>query len=263
VNYPIYLLVEKDVSREVPLTEEELEARTASDDKTTKVIKEKVWEWEQVNENQPIWLRERDEIEEEEYEGFYKSLSKDSRPPMSYIHFTAEGELDFTSLLYIPSQAPYDMFQNSYGKGAPVRLYVRRVLITDNFEDLVPRFLNFVRGVVDSNDLPLNVSRENLQQKKILKLISKKITRKILQELKDMAEEDLYEEEDEWEEDSGKPKESRYIQFYKQFGKNLKLGLMDDPANKTKIAKLLRFYSTNNIEELTSFDDYIARMKVG
>lgn len=270
VNYPIYLLVEKDVSREVPLTDDELEARAEGDEKDTKVIKEKVWEWEQVNENQPIWLRDRDEIEEEEYSGFYKSISKDSRDPMSYIHFTAEGELDFTALLYIPSQAPYDMFQNYYGKGAPVKLYVRRVLITENFEELVPRFLNFIRGVVDSNDLPLNVSRENLQQKKILKLISKKITRKILQELKELAEEDLYEDDEEEDEDyeeeeevQGTGGESRYIQFYKQFGKNLKLGLMDDPANKGKISKLLRFFSSASLEDYTSFDDYIARMKVG
>jgi len=243
LQYPIYLKVQKEVSREVPLTEEELAQQ--SEEKTTKVIKEKVWEWEPINENKPLWLR--DDVEDEEYTKFYQTLSKDTKEPLTYIHFTAEGEVEFKALLYIPSEAPYDLFDGYYAKNAPIKLYVRRVLVTDEFTDLVPRYMNFIKGVVDSDDMPLNVSRENLQQTKILKLINKKIIRKILQSLNELAED---EEETE-----------KYLTFYKSFGKNIKLGVMDDPGNKAKLARLLRFYSSNNVHELTSLNDYISRMK--
>jgi heat shock protein beta len=243
VNYPIYMRIERDVTREVPWTQEELETLPQEETAKPNKITESVWEWELINENKPIWLRE--EVEDEEYNSFYKTLSKDSRDPMTHLHFNTEGEVEFTALLYIPSQAPYDLFQNYYGSKAPLKLYVRRVLITEEFEDILPRYLSFIRGVVDSNDMPLNVARESLQQKKILKLINKKIVRKVLQELLDMADEDADE----------------YEAFYGQFGKNIKLGLMDDPTNKGKLSRLVRFYSTYNIDRLTSLDDYIERMK--
>lgn len=161
VNYPIYLRVKKDVSREVPMTEEELAELEQYDTTTTKIVKEKVWEWEIVNENKPIWLR--DDVEHSDYVEFYKTITKDNNEPLSYIHFTAEGEIEFKALLYIPSEAPYDSLQNHYDNKGLMKLYVRRVLITEEFEDLVPRYLNFVRGVVDSDDLPLNVARQDLQ----------------------------------------------------------------------------------------------------
>jgi heat shock protein beta len=243
VNYPIYMRIKRDVTREVPWTQEELETLPQEETAKPNKITESVWEWELINENKPIWLRE--EVEDEEYNSFYKTLSKDSRDPMTHLHFNTEGEVEFTALLYIPSQAPYDLFQNYYGSKAPLKLYVRRVLITEEFEDILPRYLSFIRGVVDSNDMPLNVARESLQQKKILKLINKKIVRKVLQELLDMADEDADE----------------YEAFYGQFGKNIKLGLMDDPTNKGKLSRLVRFYSTYNIDRLTSLDDYIERMK--
>lgn len=250
VQYPIYLKVRKEVSRDVPLTEEELAEREEGDTKTTKVIKESILDWELVNENKPIWLR--DDVEDEEYFEFYKSIARDSRDPLTYIQFNAEGEVEFKALLFIPAQAPYDMFNNYDSKIAPLKLYVRRVMITDDFDELVPRYLNFIHGVVDSDDLPLNVARESIQQKKIIKLINKKLTRKILQELLDMADTEV--EEGETDE---------YLEFYKQFGKNIKLGIMEDSSNKNKLARLLRFYSTHDLDKLISFDDYIYRMKDG
>lgn len=243
VNYPIYMKIKRDVTREVPWTDEELQELTPEEAERPNKITETVWEWELINENKPIWLRE--DVEDEDYTNFYKALTKDTREPMTHLHFNTEGEVEFTALLYIPSQAPYDLFQNYYGAKAPLRLYVRRVLITEEFEDILPRYLSFIRGVVDSNDMPLNVARESLQQKKILKLINKKIVRKILQELLDMADEDS----------------DDYEKFYNQFGKNIKLGLMDDPTNKGKLSRLVRFYSTYDVDKLTSLDDYIERMK--
>lgn len=254
VDYPMYLKVKKEVSREVPMTDDELEARAEGDDKTTKVIKESIWDWEYLNPNKPIWLR--DEVKDEEYYSFYKALSKDTNDPLSYIHFTAEGEVEFKALLFIPSRSAYDVLSNHYNHKTGLKLYVRRVLISDEFEDLLPRYMNFVKGVVDSDDLPLNVARQDLQQKKILKLINKKLVRKILQELIDMAN---VEEDDEEE---GEYVDT-YKQFYEQFGKNIKLGIMEDTGNKSKLSRLLRFYSTHNSSDLTSLDDYIERMKDG
>jgi heat shock protein beta len=133
------------------------------EEKKTKTVTEQVWEWETINEIKAIWLRDKSEITEEEYQGFYKTISKDHENPIAYTHFTAEGEIEFKAILFIPSQASYDLFENYYGRSAALKLYVRRVLITEEFEELMPRYLNFIKGVVDSDDLPLNVSREQLQ----------------------------------------------------------------------------------------------------
>ena len=246
VQYPIYLKVKKDVSREVQIPEDEIE----EDGKTTRLVKETVWDWERVNESKPIWLR--DEVEDDEYFDFYKTLTKDPRDPMSYIHFNTEGEVEFKALLYIPSSDASDMFKNLYASSAPVKLYVKRVLITEEFHDLIPRYLSFIKGVVDSDDLPLNVARENLQHTKILKLINKKITRKILQELQDIADEEPEEGE-----------ANEYLKFYEEFGKHIKLGIIEDTANKAKLCKLVRFYSSYDVDSLTSLDEYISRMKDG
>jgi len=125
-------------------------------------VKKTVWDWELINEIKAIWMREKSEISEREYNEFYKTITKDHKDPLQYSHFSAEGEIDFKSILYIPKEAPYDLFENYYGKSSAMKLYVRRVLITEEFEDLMPRYLNFIKGVVDSDDLPLNVSREQL-----------------------------------------------------------------------------------------------------
>merc|ERR1712194_568003 len=160
--------------------------------------------WEQVNTQKASWLRPKEDVSEEEYNSLYKTISKDYMDPLSKIHFTAEGEIEFKSILYVPKSAPTDMLDNYWTKKSEIKLYVRRVLVADKFEELLPRYLNFVRGVVDSDDLPLNVSREALQQSKIMKVISKKLVRKVLELMKKLAkdEESGDDEEEEEEEES-------------------------------------------------------------
>jgi heat shock protein beta len=225
-------------------------------------VTEQVWEWETINEVKAIWLREKSDISEEEYQNFYKTITKDHEAPLTYTHFSAEGEIEFKAILFIPANAPYDLFENYYGKSSALKLYVRRVLITEEFEELMPRYLNFIKGVVDSDDLPLNVSREQLQQLKMIKVMSKKLIRKAIEMIKALAEEDeeeddeedeeeeakeeekSEEEEDEAkekaEEDKKKDEEDKYGKFWKNFGKNIKLGVIEDASNRSKLAKLLR-----------------------
>lgn len=272
----------KDVRKEVEVDDEETEKKGGddgevkiedeeekekSDDepkKKTKTVQSVEWDWELINDIKAIWLRDKDEIEEREYNEFYKTISKDHRDPAAYSHFSAEGEIDFKSIIYIPSEAPYDLFENYYGKSSALKLYVRRVLITEEFDELMPRYLNFIKGVVDSDDLPLNVSREQLQQMKMIKVMSKKLVKKALEMLKNLAEEDEEEEDDEEEGADGEKKDeetsddkktdadkkekddeedsgpSKYETFWKHYGKNIKLGVIEDAANRNKLAKLLR-----------------------
>lgn len=202
-------------------------------------------------------MRDKSDISEEEYNNFYKTISKDHEDPLAYTHFTAEGEIEFKAILYIPSQAPYDLFENYYGRSAALKLYVRRVLITEEFEELMPRYLNFIKGVVDSDDLPLNVSREQLQQLKMIKVMSKKLVRKAIEMIRSLAEdedEDEYEDDEEEDEDTEQTEEEeeeetaekeeggedKYTKFWKAFGKNIKLGVIEDASNRSKLAKLLR-----------------------
>merc|ERR1712086_468025 len=174
-----------------------------------KPTKKTVFEWEQVNTQKAIWLRAKEDVTEEEYNEFYKSISKDYLDPLAYTHFNAEGEIEFKSILFLPKKAPFDMMDNYHTKKSEVKLFVRRVLIADKFEELLPRYLNFVRGVVDSDDLPLNVSREQLQQNKIMKVISKKLVRKILELMKKLAKEgDGDDEDEEKEEEEEKTEEA-------------------------------------------------------
>ena len=230
-----------------------------------KTITKQVWDWELINEIKAIWLRDPSEITEEEYNGFFKTITKEAEDPLAYSHFTAEGEIDFKAILYIPGTAPFDLFENYYQKSSALKLYVRRVLITDSFEDLMPKYLSFVKGVVDSDDLPLNVSREQLQQMKMIKVMSKKLVRKTIEMIKDMAEEGLEDDdeddddaeeeeieetleeddeneaEEEDEEDEATPKISeKYKTFWNNFGKSIKLGVIEDSSNRLKLAKLLR-----------------------
>lgn len=301
IQYPIKLFLSKEIRKQV---EEEDEASTPKDDepkrdeddteikdegessdgeqkeKKTKTVTEQIWEWETINQIKAIWLRDKSDITDEEYNGFYKTISKDHEDPLTYSHFSAEGEIEFKAILFIPSQAPYDLFENYYGRSAALKLYVRRVLITEEFEELMPRYLNFIKGVVDSDDLPLNVSREQLQQLKMIKVMSKKLVRKALEMIKAMAEgeddedddeddddderegkEDREEGGDDDKEESGDENDDKYTKFWKSFGKNIKLGVIEDASNRSKLAKLLRFYSTNDPDELTSLDEYISRMK--
>merc|ERR1711885_10541 len=171
--------------------------------------KKTVYEWEQVNTQKAIWLRAKEDVTEEEYTEFYKGLSKDYLDPLAYTHFNAEGEIEFKSILFLPKKAPFDMMDNYWQKKSEVKLYVRRVLVAEKFDELLPRYLNFVRGVVDSDDLPLNVSREQLQQNKIMKVITKKLVRKVLELLKKLAKEEDSGDDDEDEKDDEEEKEEK------------------------------------------------------
>merc|ERR1712110_1163679 len=237
--------------------------------------KKTVFEWEQVNTQKAIWLRAKEDVTEEEYTEFYKSISKDYLDPLAYTHFNAEGEIEFKSILFLPKKAPFDMMDNYWTKKAEVKLFVRRVLVADKFEELLPRYLNFVRGVVDSDDLPLNVSREQLQQNKIMKVISKKLVRKVLELMKKLAKEGDGDEEDEDEEKDEekadgekkeekkdkKDEESTWLKFWKEFNKNLKMGCYEDDSNRSKLSKLLLFTSTKSDGKEINLDKYLDRMQ--
>merc|ERR1711896_1982 len=187
--------------------DEEKEDEEEEEEKKPK--KKTVFEWEQVNTQKAIWLRAKEDVTEEEYNEFYKTVSKDYLDPLAYTHFNAEGEIEFKSILFLPKKAPFDMMDNYWTKKSEVKLYVRRVLVADKFEELLPRYLNFVRGVVDSDDLPLNVSREQLQQNKIMKVISKKLVRKVLELMKKLAKEEDSGDDDDEEKDDEEEKEEK------------------------------------------------------
>merc|ERR1712190_30514 len=224
IQFPIYVKVKKEAEAEEDDDDDEKEDEDEekTDDVETKDDDEKeeeeekkdapkkktVYEWEQVNTQKAIWLRAKEDVTEEEYTEFYKSISKDYLDPLAYTHFNAEGEIEFKSILFLPKKAPFDMMDNYWTKKSEVKLFVRRVLVADKFEELLPRYLNFVRGVVDSDDLPLNVSREQLQQNKIIKVISKKLVRKVLELMKKLAKEGDGDDEDEDKEEDEEKEET-------------------------------------------------------
>merc|ERR1719411_2072397 len=289
IQFPIYVKVKKEVDVEAEESDDdddddEKEDEEKKDDVETKDEDEKdekkdaptkktVYEWEQVNTQKAIWLRAKEDVTEEEYTEFYKSISKDYLDPLAYTHFNAEGEIEFKSILFLPKKAPFDMMDNYWTKKSEVKLFVRRVLVAEKFDDLLPRYLNFVRGVVDSDDLPLNVSREQLQQNKIMKVISKKLVRKILELMKKLAkEDDSGEDEDEEKEDEDeeeekeekkdkKDEEKSWSKFWKEFNKNLKMGCYEDDSNRSKLSKLLRFITTKSEGSEISLDKYLDRMQ--
>merc|ERR1711970_703690 len=280
IQFPIYVKVKKEVesdAEEEDDDDDDKEDDEAKDDVETqdgeeedeeedkKPKKKTVFEWEQVNTQKAIWLRAKEDVTEEEYNEFYKTVSKDYLDPLAYTHFNAEGEIEFKSVLFLPKKAPFDQMDNYWTKKAEVKLYVRRVLVADKFEDLLPRYLNFVKGVVDSDDLPLNVSREQLQQSKIMKVISKKLVRKILELMKKLAKEedagDDDEDEEKEEKKDKKDEESSWAKLYKEFAKNLKMGCYEDDSNRSKISKLLRFMSSKSEDKDISLDKYLDRMQ--
>merc|ERR1711871_685115 len=235
--------------------EEDTPAKTESVD---------VWGWHRVNNNVAIWAREKEDVTDDEYQKFFKSISKDPTEASTWIHFKVEGEVEFKSILFAPKEA-FNLYDDYSNQQAGVRLYVRKVLIQDDFTDLLPRYLNFIRGVVDSDDLPLNVSRETLQQSKILKVMGKKLERKVLEMLRKLAsgggEDD--EESGDTEKDAThrQDEDHPYIKFWQQFGKGIKLGTIEDPANRSKLAKLLRFKTSKSEGRWVSLEEYVANKK--
>jgi len=268
IGYPIKLVIEKERDREISEDEAEpaAEKKDEETDEKPKIedvgedededkpkedkdkkkktkIKEKYLEDEELNKTKPIWTRNPEDISNEEYAEFYKSLTNDWEDHLAVKHFSVEGQLEFRALLFVPRRAPFDLFENRKMRNA-IKLYVRRVFIMENCEELMPEYLNFIKGVVDSEDLPLNISREMLQQSKILKVIRKNLVKKCM---------DLFEEISE--------DKDNYKKFYEQFGKNIKLGIHEDSVNRKKLAEFLRYYTSSSGEEMCTLKDYVSRMK--
>lgn len=255
ITFPIYLWSEKEVETQVPISEDETEETEQLDEEIVdadeeekpkfKTVIEKVYDWNLVNTNKPIWTRKPSQITEEEYNSFYETLSKDGTKPIHRSHFTAEGDVSFSALLYLPGEQPFPMYDQE--KPSKIKLYVKRVFITDKFEDVIPRYLSFLVGVIDSDDIPLSISRETLQQHKAIDVIKKKVVRKAIAMFQELAQDDA----------------ESYSKFYEEYSVNLKVGVIEDTSNRNRILKLLRFNTLQNTDSKISLEEYISNMKEG
>eukprot|EP01126_Amoeba_proteus_P009557 TRINITY_DN1362_c0_g1_i1.p1 TRINITY_DN1362_c0_g1~~TRINITY_DN1362_c0_g1_i1.p1 ORF type:complete len:791 (-),score=170.74 TRINITY_DN1362_c0_g1_i1:127-2499(-) len=253
ITFPIYLQEEREEAipsqeevdekepSEVDLEIEEDEEKPEGSTPKTRTVRD----WVQINSVQPLWTRKSSDITDEEYEKFYSDSLDVGGKPLEWSHFKAEGEVEFNALLYVPETPPTGSMDFMNSKSL-VKLYVKRVFISDNFEDFLPAWLNFIRGIVDSDDLPLNVSREMLQQSKLLKIIQKKLIRKVIALLQQIME-----DEEKWE------------KFYENYHQFIKMGVVKDTSNRQRLAKLLRFHSAKSSEKMISFDKYVESMKSG
>jgi len=214
-------------------------------EKQEQVLKD---EWDTVNQAAALWTRAKSEITEEQYQAFYKQISHDSQNPLAYTHNRVEGRSEYTQLLYVPAHAPHDLWNRE--KRGGLKLYVKRVFIMDDAEALLPSYLRFIKGVVDSADLPLNVSREILQESRDVKVIREGCTKRVLSMLEDLANHD------------DQAKKDQYASFWKEFGPVLKEGIGEDFANRERVAKLFRFASTH-ADAGVSLAEYVSRMKEG
>jgi len=261
ISYPIYLWNSHEVSREVPVEDEaededfedidevgeDISVEDTTDEPKTKTVTETVWDWERINPNPPLWTRSKSDITQEDYHRFYKDVLGSHEDPIDYLHFKAEGDVEFTALIYIPTSAPFGMWDPTFK--SQLKLYVKRVFITDNFDDMIPDYLSFLKGIVDSDDITLNVSREMLQENKTLGVIKKKLVRKIIGLIQDLADD--------------KENTEKWDKFYKAYSTNLKLGVINDSTNKVRLSKLLRFRSAKNPDEFISLEQYVEKMKKG
>ncbi|CAD2105052.1 endoplasmin, putative [Plasmodium vinckei brucechwatti] len=283
IQFPIYLLYENvyteevlaDIAKEMendPNYDSVKVEESDDPNKKTRTVEKRVKQWKLMNEQKPIWLRPPKELSEEDYKSFYSILTGYNDAPLYQIHFFAEGEIEFKCLIYIPSKAP-SINEQMFSKQSSIKLYVRRVLVADQFVDFMPKYMSYVKGIVDSDDLPLNVSREQLQQNKILKAISKRIVRKILDTFRKLyldgkKNKDSLREQLEKETDEDKKKEiqkklnepSVYKSIYKEYRKFFKSGCYEDDLNRSKIVKLLLFKTMHHPKSI-SLDTYVENMK--